>query len=99
MRTISYMYMVSGGCNYHHSCKGCINCQKAMLADGNGFSRKRDSYVCLKHPEQAAWNPDWLACRWYSDAVTVKKPSSSRRGKKTENVHQMTIMELLGAEA
>lgn len=56
MRTISYMYQLSGGCNRDHKCGECRD-----------YRLYRDServHTCLQHPEQPPlWMENWMACK------------------------------------
>lgn len=89
MRKISYMYQVSGGCNHRHLCIECGQCVK---------DETTKHYACMKHPEGMEWNPYWMACKCFTEEK-YKPATKSRKKKMTKNIHQMTIMELLGAEA
>ena len=97
MRKISYMYQQSGGCNHRHFCRECVHLQKMSDGVRNGFRAGIPDHCCMKHPDGHDWNPAWLSCKWFSDVP--EKPTKSKRSKMTKKVHQMTIMELLGAEA
>lgn len=102
MRKISYMYQQSGGCNHRHFCRECVCMQKASDGVKNGFRAGIPDYCCMKHPDGHEWNPAWLSCKYFSDeqpAKSKKPATTSKHGKMTKKVHQMTIMELLGAEA
>lgn len=105
MRAISYMYQQSGGCNHRHFCKECAYFeQRSRGVAKTGFRAGMTDYEyhCMKHPEHADWNPTWLSCKFFTEkkpkSKSKKSLSSSLEDKMTKNAHQMTIMELLGAE-
>ena len=87
MRKISYMYQISGGTDHRHFCEECIHC--VPMSD---VTCRKDQYICAKHPEHPQWNPYWISCKKFSD--TREEP----KRRKKASIHQMTIMELLGAE-
>lgn len=56
MRKISEMYERSGGTSWEHKCKEC----RSLLGC------KKDK-ICIRYPEKANWNEDYIACKFYED--------------------------------
>lgn len=54
MRKISEMYKRSCGTAYQHICSDCI------------FFRGGKHPKCLLYEPEIAWNPDYIACKFYN---------------------------------
>lgn len=99
MRKISAMYEWSGGTDYRHLCKECMNCIPVVI-------NKRSVYKCISYgnTEYPAtdWNPAYIACKTFGKSpprvpVYRLKPKTQEGSRQENQIEgQMTIEDFIG---